>query len=367
MSTEFYKETPLGVTADFGPKASPINFTQDGINKVASLATHIPEKLVHVINEIEKNADAKYAYLYDRALGSGEIYGPNNNGDFFGRDELVRKHDTFVKCAHVFRHHQNKDPRNAIGSVMASAYNEPMDTVDLILRCPMDKVASDIKKFEDGGSIATSMGAKVAFDVCSICGNQARSRMHYCQHLKSHMLRVYPDGRQVYAKNPNPRFVDISMVVIPADPASTVLRKIASMNKISDMKKEDIGANVEDRGVLNPTIVDATNNLSRAEALSTISDAKGTLRPDEFQAILRKDASLIRPDIVPYVEFRVTEKIAMASGPIPQLARAIASIDNIPLQKNAKYQLADFLDEEEKYAYLQYRNSEKTFSRDFLR
>ncbi len=350
-----------------------IDVTQGGLQKLASLETHIPDKLASLINQIEHNPDPNYAYLYDRALGAGEVYGPNNNGDWFGRDELKAHHHTFVKHAHLFRHHQNKDPRNAVGDVLASEYNEPLDVVDLIVRAPREKIASDLEKFASGGMIQTSMGAKVKYDVCSICGKQSKTRLAYCPHLRSMMLKVLPDGRQVFARNPRPRFVDISIVLIAADPASTVLRKVASLKergilgKIADLKKEDVGGNLEGRAVLRPEIIDATNGLSRGEALHTLHDAKGILRPDEFKAVLNKDASFIRSDVIPYVNYQMTKESRLSGHSLWKLARAIETIPGVPLTKEAKLSPANFLTNDEKYAYLQYRNSLGEFSKVFLR
>lgn len=359
------KETPIDAFADYGSKATIIE-PSEGLEKVASLNTHIPESLQDVIWDLEKNAQEGMTYLYDRALGAGEIYGPNNNGDWFGRNELINRHDTFVKCAHLFRHHQNKDPRNAIGGVVASDYNHELDTVDLILAAPTSNIEKDLSKLASGHVIATSMGAKVKHDVCSICGNQARTRMQYCTHLRNNMLKIFPDGRQVFALNPNPRFIDISIVVIPADPASAVLRKVASLNKISDMKKKDVG-NIEERGVLNPTVVDATNNLDRATALHTITEAKGILRPDEFKAIMEKDASIIDSSIIPYVIYEHTPKMAMTSRPLTKLANAISMVEDVALSQSARYVEASFLTPMQKDAYLKYRTTLPKFSRAFLR
>lgn len=347
-----------------------IEISDNGLNKLASLETHIPEKLASLIYEIEKNPDPRYAYLYDRAMGAGETYGPNNNGDYFERDELLEHHDSFVKHAHLFRHHQNKDPRNSIGDVMASAYNEPLDTVDLLVRAPVEKIANDLEKFASGGMIQTSMGAKVKYDVCSICGNEAKTRMMYCGHLRGNMLKIMPDGRQVYAKNPKPRFVDISIVVIPADPASTVLRKVASLNglsKVSDIKKDDVGSNVESRGLISPELIESASHLDVGDAIMTLHNAKGVLRPDEFQAILRKDASLLRPDIIPYVEYRMTSPTRLDGRSLTKVACLMSKSQNTPLLKSAHFVAEDFLTKDEKHAYLQYRNSVGEFSRAFLR
>jgi len=361
-----YKEIPAFEDAgDTGVLFRP----QDGLNKVAHFNTHIPEKLASLIKEIEADPDPDYAYLYDRALGAGEVYGPNNNGDYFERGELKDHHHTFEKEAALYRHHKNKGPN--IGDVMASAYNEPLDTVDLIIRAPIEKIARDLSAFENNQKlIQTSMGAKVKHDVCSICGNKARTRAHYCHHLRGMMLRTMPDGRLVYAKNPEPRFVDISIVVIHADPASAMLRKIAhktASEKYSSMTKRDIN-NTEQRDVLRPEFVEATNHLDRGDALQTLHYATGgPLRPDEFQAVLRKDASLLRHDIIPYVGFKKMEKMAMRGRPLFDLVEVISNINGLPVDEKAQYKMASFLSPEEYHFYMTYRNSIGDFSKDFLR
>ena len=357
-----YKEIP-----SHADEASLITFrAEEGINKVASFQTHIPPKLASLITEIQRNPDPNHAYLYDRALGAGEIYGCNNNGDWFGKDDLIRCHHTFEKNAKLYRHHQNKDPRNAIGDVLASDYNDKLDTVDLIIRAPIEKIASDLDAFENRGKlIQTSMGAKVPFDECSECGNKARTRAQYCHHLRFQMKRLMPSGRQVFARNPNPNFVDISMVVIRAAPESAILRKIASL-KSATMKKVDVGSGIgASRGAINPHLIEATTHLKPADALVTMHEAKGVLRPDEFQAILRKDASLIRPEIIPLVPYKPMQKRAMSGHVIEALVDPFQHVPNI-IKTAAKRVTCDFLTREEMDMYLTYRASMGNFTTEFF-
>ncbi len=364
MSQGFYKEIP-----GMSDVRSVSSFThREGLEKVAAdIRTHIPPSLASKIIEIEKNPKPGMAYLYDRALGAGETYGPNNNGDWFGRQELIEHHDSFVKHAFLFRHHQNKDPKNSIGGVYASAYNYEVDAVDLIIEAPIEKLAGDIARFNDGELIQTSMGAKVAYDECSFCGNKASNRGMYCGHLKFNMLKVMHDGRQVYAKNPKPKFVDISVVIIAADPASTVLRKIASQNKLSEMRKNDVGGNIEHRPVVRPEVISATNHYPRADVMHSLYQVHGVLRPDEFQAVLRKDASLIRPDIIPYVGMEQVIQRELAGSANNDLIRVLEQVPPRPIEKHASYMQATFLTPEEKTMYLQYRQACGLNKRAFLR
>jgi hypothetical protein len=377
------KRTPFEFEAAYGQKSYVLNFGEDpqALTKLASVEAHIPDKLASAMQSIQAAPEPGMAYLYDRALGAGEIYGANNNGDWFGRDELINHHETFEKYAKFYEHHKNKDPSNNIGDVVAAAYNYPLDTVDLILRSPMEKIAYDLKRMKRGHVMATSMGAKVPYDECNYCGNRAKTRAKYCIHLRTQMLKIMRDGRQVYAKNPRPRFVDISKVVIAADPGSQILRKVANLqvfldpagiNKRSAMRKEiDAGRfdlkPGEGRPVMRPELIEATNHLDRPSAIRTLDSALGELRPDEFQAVLHKDASRIRPDIIPYVMPERVPHRVLDGEPHLKIANLCSMVENLPLDQSAKVTFADFLDRHEKVAYLQYRKSRPGLSTAFMR
>ena len=177
--------------------------------------------------------DDSSSYLWVIGVSAREYYGCNNNGDAFNEDDLKKTHADFVSNAHVFLQHVNKDPKKSIGVPVFSWYNDAMHRVELILK--IDKKNSQavptILKIEHNEPIFVSMGCSVAFDQCSICGNQAKTRKDYCDHLRYNMKKILPDGRQVYALNPNPKFFDISIVARPADPTAFTLDKRASLEK----------------------------------------------------------------------------------------------------------------------------------------
>jgi hypothetical protein len=341
---------------------------KEGLNKVAfESSTHIPEKLAHLIRQIERKPEPGMVYLYDRAMGAGEVYGANNNGDWFSRQELIEHHPSFEKDAHMFKHHQNKDPQNAIGKIAGAAYNYQLDTVDLILQAPLEKIASEMKSYESGNIIQTSMGAKVPYDECSICGNKSTTRAQYCPDLKFHMRKILPDGRQVYAKNPKPKFVDLSIVIVGADPGSMILRKLASL-KESEMKKKDVGTyqSSEYRPTINPKVVEALKPFAFEDAIATLHQVVGPLRPDEFQAVMKKDASLIRPGIIPYVGYQQVS--GNFEGTISrELVAPLQKVAGLELSQDCKVVQADFLSPEERYAYLHYRKSYGLQERSYLR
>lgn len=189
--------------------------------------------------------DTQSSFLWVIGVSAREFYGCNNNGDAFDEADLIKTHNRFVDTAHVFMQHVNKDPAKSIGKPVFSWYNDIMHRVELILR--IDKNAANsaaiVAKIENGDPIFVSMGCTVDYDVCSICGNAAKTRREYCDHLRYNMRKILPDGRQVYALNPNPKFFDISIVARPADPTAFTLDKRASYGvSYGDLRAETISA-----------------------------------------------------------------------------------------------------------------------------
>jgi len=219
----------------YGPDYTWIDVhARHGLDKLASAGVHVPRSLAEKVAELQETLSPDKVAFYNRALGSFESFGLNRNGDGFARDELMRKHSTFVSNAHYFQHHQNRDPALSRGRPVASAFNDQTDMVDLIIVADREKCASQIEALESGKRVPTSMGAKVAFDVCTICDHRAKNRDEYCGHVHKlasppyGMRQILSDGRICGVMNPDPNFFDISDVVIGAAPESETLLKVAS-------------------------------------------------------------------------------------------------------------------------------------------
>jgi len=207
----------------------------DDLVKTASGELH-PE-IANFISGIKKCPDNLYVLV--NALGAGEYYGSNINGDYFEEAELNPSDQskdagfrTFLSSG-IYRHHRNKDYEKSLGQVVCATYNPVMHRVELILRINRAKAKQEghldlVDKLDNGGHPAVSMGCKVKYDVCSICGHKSRTRADYCAHTKTMMGKVFPDGRKVFVYNPKPRFFDLSFVVIGADRTSFAMAKVAS-------------------------------------------------------------------------------------------------------------------------------------------
>jgi hypothetical protein len=169
------------------------------------------------------------------AVGATEYYGPNRNGDGFKEATCRIWHPTFEKYARWYRNHDNKDTAKGRGVIRATCYNEPMHRIELIVGLNGDKEAADrnhgliadeeMEKLARGEDIPVSMACRVKYDVCSGCGNKAKTRADYCGpdgHCKyggcrDNLAKTFEDGHTLHVDNPDPIFFDISNVFRPAD------------------------------------------------------------------------------------------------------------------------------------------------------
>ena len=204
-------------------KVTLLDAESEGLEKAAAA-----DEVMDFTKNMEKKP-GKF-YLHINAMGAGEYYGANRNGDYFPEENLLQWYKTFeTSPAHVFRHHVNKDPSIAIGKVIYSYYNPRMHRVELVAEVDDELAAAEKSAIEAGRFPMTSMACHTPYDVCSICGNKASTRAMYCQHLNSQLGQTLPDGRKVMSLNVGPlKFFDISMVIRPADVTSSVLQKVAS-------------------------------------------------------------------------------------------------------------------------------------------
>lgn len=215
--------------------------------------------LSDAIRGIRSEKDAAFIHLI--SMGAMEYYGSNRNGDGFNEKQgtfefpepksgvnrlyqmaggLIEYHPTFMKRGFVYKHHQNTDPMKKIGMIHAESYNPEMHRGELIIKVPLSEKkaeemgciphpwAEKVAKMADGKDIPFSMACKVAFDVCTICGNQARNRAEYCKHAADHLGEITKQGHLICVINDAPGFFDISDVFKPADRIAYSLRKVAA-------------------------------------------------------------------------------------------------------------------------------------------
>lgn len=122
-------------------------------------------EFVDLIDRVKVASDEEPIHVI--AMGAGESWGSNRNGDFFRREELKKQHPTFEKDAKFFRDHKNKDKSISYGYVKKSAFNDAMDRVELLCMLNKTKEAAErndgfiadreLEKLAKGDDIAVSM------------------------------------------------------------------------------------------------------------------------------------------------------------------------------------------------------------------
>jgi len=241
----------------------------DGLSKTAS-GEHLPE-VIELIESIR--AQPGRLYLVNSALGAGEYVGFNLRGDWFTEVGLRRTPPGFEQIpvwdidarrraanetealpqwgsltwgyptfynAHRFRHHVNKDPNKAYGFILGAFWDDRMKRVILVSEliremCAQQGAMDLYSRIEAGEFPDSSMGSKVPYDRCSICGYIARTPMEYCKHVQRGapppygMKAMLPDGRVCGVYNDYPRFFDDSFVFVGAERSAKVMSNVTPM------------------------------------------------------------------------------------------------------------------------------------------
>jgi len=240
-----------------------------GLEKTAS-CEHLPEVL-QLVESIQAQPDR--LYLLNSSLAAQEVSGLNLRGDSFpekglchtppGWDDIplwdidarrkaaLHKEEvpgwgklswgfpTFYN-AHKFRHHRNKDPNRAYGYVLGAFWDPRMKRVILVSelirsKCEDNGAVDLYDRIAAGEFVDTSMGSKVPFDRCLICGHIARSPATYCEHVKRDarfpygMRKLLEDGRRCGVANDYPRFFDDSYVLRGAERTAKNMTDLTSM------------------------------------------------------------------------------------------------------------------------------------------
>jgi hypothetical protein len=243
--------------------------TESQVKEAASSA--VSDKLIR-----ENLPDDDHFMVHLIAMGDSENYGPNRNADWWPKQANIDRHHTFVSHGHFFREHANRDPKNNLGHVKASAHNGDMSRIELVIHGSKKRAEEEYELAKAGKALSFSMSARVPYDVCSICDNKATKSANYCSHLKSTPNQFIPEFQKfAYAINAKPTFFDISRVANPADRIAHYLEYRFS----DDLKKSastdpgfiysDVLAEAE--GVCIPDIVEFTSDPGRQKMLEKLA------------------------------------------------------------------------------------------------
>jgi hypothetical protein len=288
----FLNRNELGYTAIplFGSKKTDREFEKTaGAGLLPAVSNYI--------SSLRRRQGSQYVLV--NALGAGEYYGSNINGDHFPEEGLIHCPPGWTDnpivdrplsanwpygfpsfySAHPFAHHKNKDPSRAYGEVELAIWNDQMKRVELVVRVDYDKCLEFggtpvWDKLTAGMFPDVSMGSRVPFDTSSITldwdkYNKAKatydSKRHaspgqaileyhkkdpitglsitrddYDEYCLKYMNRILPDGRKVFVYNDYPRFFDISFVFIGADRTAKVLVHISKNEPVGPEKTASV-------------------------------------------------------------------------------------------------------------------------------
>jgi hypothetical protein len=303
---------------DFGgPSVTLIKSSSRGLigSDRAKLIKLAGEEVVRAFDNVKIAAGEEPLLVL--ALGEFNNWGANRNGDAFYQDVCRDYHDTFRKHAKWFRWHNNKQDSPSYGTVKASAFNEAMQRIDLIVGLNTNKIAAErnggfiadkeMEKLARGEDLPVSMACTIPFDKCSACGNEARHRAEYCteatckaggcQENIGKLVKLGNDMHHLHVINYRPRWFDISLVGRPAD-RTAYAGKASWFSKDASDKSE----------VFNPTLMSApldlmvlqlTDGISRTEVREQVKMAYlmqqldeqnfGYLKPDVLRAFANRE------------------------------------------------------------------------------
>lgn len=241
---------------DFGmPAVEIIGATSRGLDKTAMVKR--ASVFDDVLGDLEKKAD--HTYLHVITTGAGEYYGANLNGDYFNESEaefafpepkpgiskmakldggLKKYHDeTYSKEAKVYQEHKSNEAAGdkPSGAIKYARYNDKMHRGELIIEVDTKSWEPRLNKKANGENIYLSMGCRVAHDICSTCGNVAKTLAEHCDHFTKHKGELNKHGSRNFVINDAPHFYDISGVDVPADRIAFVLSKVASAEPGADL------------------------------------------------------------------------------------------------------------------------------------
>jgi len=179
---------------------------------------------------------------------------PNDNGDCFSREEIIKAYKSFEGVP-VFTNHENSKVENAKGKVVKAEWDDREGAV----YCTMfvDRAANGplCRAIEEGYVTDVSMGTQVEYSVCSVCEKKAFTADDYCDHVKT-MKGRNVEGRKVFEKNFGLKFIELSVVTDGAckdctireimDPEQYLTRVATAVSNVNSVLK--VGQMVKDSG-----------------------------------------------------------------------------------------------------------------------
>ena len=312
---------------------------------------HASEDALDYCRAVQPKPGKRYVLVL--GLSASEYYGPNRNGDAFAEREVVgpggkilvkasetlpRHHQSFERGAHIFAHHVNKDPRKGYGKPVKSFYNWKMHRVEIVLEIDLEKANGQffIDRIDKGESPGVSMGCRIPYDVCAICGNHAPTRAQYCEHVNNKdprfgMNQLTPEGLRCFVWNPSPDFFDISFVWRPADPIGFMMKKVASQPYTVQGSREvaeRIVSLQNKRAALGK--ISAIDKVIQGEMLTPSMSAEDAVSPESVRTFFQQASKI--PGTFDDMPHKLVVQIAHL--PLPVITSSMMAADIVPTARD---------------------------------
>jgi hypothetical protein len=167
----------------------------------------------------------------------------NNNNDSFERKLLLASFKTFIGGENFCEHIQI--PELSKGKIIDAAARDIGDSVYVDILVATNRKHKPLIAAIEAGQLSTlSMGAQVAFTICTKCGNVAEDELQLCRHIKYQKGNFFIDAMgkrrkiaelcgHVTAEPGSCKFIEASWVANPAF-TGAVLRNILDPRTVSD-------------------------------------------------------------------------------------------------------------------------------------
>jgi len=234
------------ILADFSPE----KYLLTHCTIVASVDVENAPKPIHFSSEKTKDTYKDLTNKSDYFITPETSKYMNANGDSWSRDLLLKTYRSFIGAENYVEHVQ--DPSLSKGKILDAVAREVDDnkSVFIDILVATDKKHSDlVQKIKTGKLQTLSMGAVVAFTICSQCGRVASDETELCNHikfLKKNSFISENDGKKritaelcghfLYPESN--RFIEGSWVEVPAFKGA-VLRNEVDINHVDKIGFED--------------------------------------------------------------------------------------------------------------------------------
>jgi hypothetical protein len=217
---------------------------------------------VKLASAMDRKAESRRVVPFNQEFSFYRVIGVhgnemNTNGDMFewgektdpAAPELLRLdqakgryiYQTFVGKGN-YKDHKNDSVSKAVGILLDAEPNHSVKGIELVVAVDKQKDPMLIRGIDGGYITDVSMGARVTYSLCSICGSKAYTEKQFCGHIRDWKGRDYSGAdtgwisKKAFEINRGVEFIELSWVTVGADTKAKFLEKLATANKARGLK-----------------------------------------------------------------------------------------------------------------------------------